>query len=374
MKNHQRKSNYELMRIISMYMIIINHILDRQLTINTTGTTQLIIYVINVIIRVHVCSFVLLSGYFQYKNRFKLSKVISINNSVWFYNVVYFVVLSLFGLVSLGSVDKFKVLSPLCYNNYWFVITYLLLYLISPLLNIIINKVNKKQFQKIIILLFCLFSIMTSCTGNNVYNNNSGFSVTNFILLYFIGSYLGKYPIKDCFIFKKMSNNLFKLVCIVSFMILAGINLLILYFTNSVASYGNIIGYISGIFKSMVFSYDNPIIIIQSVFYFLFFGSLSFKNKFINKIAKYTLGIYLVHENPLITPFIYKWLGFTKLFYDFRIIPKIFICALIVFVVSLLIEMIRSFIFKFIYNRKASCKFRNWYRGYIKSLGLNINW
>lgn len=374
MKNHQRKSNFELMRIISMFMIILNHIIDRNIVLSTTGVTQLIVLGINMIIRIHVCSFVLLIGYFQCKKRLKLSKVISINNSVWFYNVVFFIIVSILGLISLSGVDKIKVLLPLCYNNYWFIITYLLLYLISPLLNVIINNINKKQLQKLIILMFCLFSIMTSFTGKSVYDNNSGFSLTNFILLYFIGAYLNLYSIRDCFIFKKASNNLFRLICIMAFIVLANFNLLIYYFSNSVASYNSIMEYVSGLLKAMVFSYDNPIIIFQAIFYFLFFESLVLKNRFINIISKYTLGIYLVHENPLIIPFLYKWLGFTKDFYSISVIPKIFISAIIIFVVSLVIEIIRSLIFKFIYHRKFSCKFRSWYRNYIKSLGLNINW
>lgn len=374
MKNHQRKSNFELMRIISMFMIIINHILDRKLTINTTGTTQLVIFIINVVIRVHVCSFVILTGYFQCKNRFKLSKVIALNNAVWFYNIFYFILLTLFGLISLGKVDILLKLSPISYADYWFVTIYLLLYFISPLLNIIINHINKKQFQMLIMLLVGLFSIIPSITRQVAYNNNAGFSLANFILLYFIGAYLRLYPLKKSFLFKKFSDHAVKLISMMMFFFFAILNLLIYYFSNTILPYGNILNYIGNVIKNIVFSYDNPILIIQSIFYFFFFESLIFKNRVINKISKYVFGIYLVHENPLITPFFYKWLGFTKDFYTISVIPKIFICAIIIFIVSLVIEIIRSLIFKFIYHRKFSRKFRYWYREYIKLLGFEINW
>ena len=48
--------------------------------------------------------------------------------------------------------------------------------------------------------------------------------------------------------------------------------------------------------------------------------------------------------------------------------------TLIIFVICIIIEMIRKWIFKIIYNTKLAEKNRNWYRNYIKELGININW
>ena len=373
--NHQskRKANFELMRIISMFFIVINHILDQKLIVSTYGATNVVLIIITSLIRVHVCSYMLLTGYFQCKSKFKFSKLISLNNSVWFYNLFYLLILTIFGICSLDIVSKLKIISPISYNDYWYVSLYLILYLISPILNIIIDNISKRKFELIILLFITIFSILPTITGQVFFNNHSGFSLTIFILMYFLGAYIRIYPIKDKIIFKNISINLFRIIMISGYLFISVYNVFAYYFGDMILSYGNIFGYIGTIIKNSVFNYDNPFIIISSVFYFLFFCYVDINSKVISKIGKYTFGIYLVHENPLIKGFLYNFLGYNKSIYYINVVPKIIIDAIIIFVIGLFIEMIRQFIFKFIYNRNISCKFRNRYRGYLRKIGLNIN-
>ena len=56
------------------------------------------------------------------------------------------------------------------------------------------------------------------------------------------------------------------------------------------------------------------------------------------------------------------------------ILVNILGCAILIFISCLIIELIRKFIFKLIYNTKIAKKNREWYRNYIKSLGFDINW
>ena len=75
-----RESNYELMRIISMFFIVVYHMLivtGGQLINHTVGFTQIFLEVLSLILIVHVNSFVLISGYFQYNRKTSLKKVLS---------------------------------------------------------------------------------------------------------------------------------------------------------------------------------------------------------------------------------------------------------------------------------------------------------
>lgn len=61
-----RKSNFELLRIVSMFMIILTHILTHGQVIDNTNNGILSIFFdfLFCIVIVHVNSFVLLTGYF----------------------------------------------------------------------------------------------------------------------------------------------------------------------------------------------------------------------------------------------------------------------------------------------------------------------
>ena len=91
MRNNIRESNFELMRIISMFFIVFFHFLvitGGNLINTTTGYTQIFFQFIAILIVVHVNSFILLTGYFQYNKKMKLKKVFDLLLMAWMYKVV----------------------------------------------------------------------------------------------------------------------------------------------------------------------------------------------------------------------------------------------------------------------------------------------
>lgn len=64
-KVKMRNSNFELMRIVSMFFIVIYHIIIHgKILENSHGTTHFLLYIILAICIVHVNSFILVTGYF----------------------------------------------------------------------------------------------------------------------------------------------------------------------------------------------------------------------------------------------------------------------------------------------------------------------
>ena len=112
------------------------------------------------ILVVHVNSYVLVSGYFQYNKEFKLSKFFSISNLQIFYLYLMIVIFSLLG-INFEKVDLINRIFITFFRTYWFITAYLLLYLISPFLNILIKHMNKKtHFYMLLVLLFIVGVIM----------------------------------------------------------------------------------------------------------------------------------------------------------------------------------------------------------------------
>lgn len=384
---NERKSNFELMRIVSMIFIIIYHIIFHICSIYSyqmSSMTFMILRFIIAIVIVHVNSFIIISGYFQCNKEFKLSKVIKLNNITWFYGVLFLVLALIlskyygFNLTyPIKQIDIYKTLVPLDYGNYWFIDLYLLLYIFTPVLNKVIKYFDKKGLLKIIIVLFIIFSIIPTLTVDGVVYTNEGHSILIFILLYFIGAYLRLYPISENKLLSKYSNTARKTFYFIMFIFMAFISLL---FYNMSVQLGHgtsneIIKHFSEIFFNFYNSFGSPIIIIQSIFYFLFFSTISLKSKIINIISKCVFGIYLIHENIYIRDNFYKLIPWFKTKnFGYKHIGMIFVVALLMFITCIIIDLVRKVIFKMISKLKISRKIVNSFKNYFNNLGLRINW
>ena len=350
MKKKIRQSNFELMRIISMFFIVIWHIIVHGgLLNNTIGVNHFLIQLILCIIVVHVNSFILISGFFQYSKNFSLKKFLSVFNAAWFYKACIMIIFVVFGIITISKWDFVETILPLDIG-YWFIATYLVLYLLSPFLNKVINNISKDEFQKLILILFICFSLLPFITMQEELANN-GSNIINFVMLYFVGAYLSKYPITEEKIFKKMSNFKYKIVLLSIMLLMIVSNLLFWHFADYFSeSSNNFISYLCDVYHNSHLLYSNPIILIQSVCYFLLFSTFSFKNKFINRISPLMFGVYLIHDNRNMRAEIYNWLDVTSSDYynSTKLILYLFITGMIIFIVCALIEFIRQKILKVI--------------------------
>ncbi len=371
----QRNSNFELMRIISMILIIIYHcIYHGEILEKTSGSLKIILTIIMSLTLVHVNSFILLSGYFQHNKKCKFSKVISLNNTVWFYTVIIAIIAAVFLDYKFNSVAIFKFIMPINYDLYWFIREYLILYLISPIINIVIQNINQKQYKKILLLLFIIISFLPFVTDGHFFNVNRGYRLYYMIFLYFLGAYLNIYPIRKNYIFKKYKYNFCTTIFLFSYIFLCIINVLLYNYGYSLLKCGELFSYFGKILINGFLSYNNPLILLSTLSYFLFFESIKFNNKLINKIAATVFGTYLIHENNYIKIEIFKLFRLVQESYSYKVIIKIFIASITIFIACTIIEFIRQLIFKFIYKLKISKKIRFKCVNFIDSLGIKINW
>lgn len=375
MKIEERQSNFELLRIISMMMIIFWHIMFHGgIIANQSETLRIVLSFIQPLIFVHVNSFILVTGYFQCESRFKMGKVLQLNNSVWFYKALIPLILIVMGMLTLGKLELIKLLSPVSHYDYWFMTQYILLYLISPILNIVINNISKDKYKTMLVLFFVIFSIMPFLTNQEIYPSSMGYTLLQFVILYFMGAYLRKYKIDNCYYLKKFSTNTKRLIFIVAFLLSGIISAILTISGTSFIGKNSILDYIGQTLVNNSNAYNNPLLIITTISYFLFFSTINFKSKFINLVSKLTLGVYLIHDNVYIRSRIYGWFGFNSSSYSCAIIPKMIVVTFVIFIGCSIIELVRQSVFKFIYRRKLSKKIRGAYRNYISSLGISINW
>ncbi len=369
MKEKTRNSNYELLRIVSMFYIVLYHIIVHGKVIeNSFGTVTMLALIIKCITLVHVNCFILITGYFQCKSKFRFSKVWQLVNISLFYKILILVVLIPLGLITLNYLDIIKQLSFLNFSQYWFVKIYIFLYCLTPFLNKLINSMSKSEFTKLLLVLFVIMSLIPYITGLEGFDNN-GLNLYNMVFMYFIGAYLRIYPLKDSYLFKKCSKQLFQVILFSIYCMCIVFNITILS-TSYLCKDLNLI--FNDIYKhiSLVYwMYSTPLVIIQSIAFFTLFGTFDIKNRFINKISSLTLGIYLIHDNNFMGGNLFRWIGVNRFpIYSCRFLFYIFVVAVTIFIVGSIVEFIRQCLFKFIYNRKISKKIRDKYNNWIHNL------
>lgn len=357
----ERMSNFELMRIISMFMIVVWHVITRnELVRNTSGTVSLVLSFLQFFLAVHVNSFMLLSGYFQVDKKIKIRKVIDLLFTSWFYRCLAVIIFVSLGLVTFSYVDIIKEISFLdITDNYWFINLYIALYLLAPFLNTMIKNFDQKEHRRCLITMTILFSIIPIITnGKNI--DNTGFSIIHFIYLYLIGAYLRKYPLKDNWHFKRYSKEKFKTIILCLGITSFVLNFMLSSFSKYLLTFDNeLINYIGTTLSYAEALYSNPLVLIQSIAYFVFFENTVIKSKVINKISTYMLGVYMIHENKLVRTHIYEFLNISENVNPLVAVLIVLGYALVIFILCIIIEALRTLIVKFFKKRRFFVKCEN---------------
>ncbi len=367
----ERQSNFELMRIVSMIFIIIWHIIIHSgIRESTTGIMNLMIQFIYILISVHVNSFVLLTGYFQYnKTTISFKKILSIFNMRWFYKALIVIIFVIFGLSQIDSISFIREILPLYSTDYWFINCYLILCFLVPYLNKLIKNMDQKQHRKLILILFFLFSIIALLSSNTLVSNH-GSTLINFVMLYIIGAYLRKYPIDENIHFKNYSHNKKQIIFLSLFLIFGFINFLMFNLTSSLDTVQNLYASeLASMYSVFQTSFSNPLIILSSIFYFLYFRTLTIKSKIINSISALVLGVYLIHENHHVYSFFYHFIGFDTIEnMTSSLLPiRIFVLAILIFIACAIIEWLRQRIFSFISHLHFVRRISESFKRYIKN-------
>lgn len=137
----QRKSNMELLRILSIFMIVVFHCayksgfeFSQQFSLN-----KLVVKTFWMLGELGVNLLVLISGYFMVNGKFKWTKAIRLIAEVLFYSVFTWLLAICLGISGPPGnwKDLFPILLPVTLNRYWFIAAYLIVYIMSPYLTAI---------------------------------------------------------------------------------------------------------------------------------------------------------------------------------------------------------------------------------------------
>lgn len=225
-----------------------------------------------------VNSFILISGWFGIQAR--LFRFVEFVFQILFISISVYLITYLLGLSKPMSTTECVDFFLFKYGSYWFVRAYVILYLFAPVLNAFSEKCSRfqmKYFLTSFYIVQTIFGFLNSCDWFS-----GGYSPLSFMGLYLFARYMRQFPNRFTQLNKAVDFSLYIIISILTTII----SLASTYFFDK-----------SG---TVLFLYSSPLVILSSIYFFLFFTKLSFQNSLINWISVSSFAVYLVHCSPSI--------------------------------------------------------------------------
>ena len=336
MNKNRRNPTYELLRVIAMYLIVINHYaMFIPIDFSNHPYNTFLNCFMQTGGKFGVNIFVFITGYFMCTSTFHLYKLLSLLTKCLIYSLGCYVVCSII-VNEISIIDFIKACFPIITNEYWFMTAYVGVYIFCPYINKLFYTLDSNQRKELTIILTIMFSVIPTFTLQETWTSNFVW----LIYLYWLGAYirtdLPENVNKSKYL---LSTSIFLYIGIATSII--GIE----YISN----YIPVLSYHINHFRNMT---SFPLLL-SSILFFIWFGkkSINKESKVVSIIlilAKGAFAVCLIHENPFVKQYLWgEWLieitpkGF--LYLPFTIVISLFIyvlCTIIDIVISKFIDNI----------------------------------
>lgn len=333
-----RSSNFELLRILAMYLIVLHHACVHGALPSDvlSGGGAIVAAVLSIGGKLGVILFVMITGYFMVKSRFRVKSFLKVLLQTVFYGVV---IVAAFYLLDPQDITWERAVASLQLNSSgglpWFVVAYLGLYLFIPFLNKLAAALSRAGFRKLLIVGAACFSVVP--TAFNVTFICSHFAW--FAYLYLLAGYLRMYEIR-------FSGGKLAALIAVPLVVVAGLTALLVANPDATEALGISARYFAGEYSAFM--------LLAGIGVFLAFGQLRMPaSKLVNGIASTTFGIYLIHDNAIVRPWLWAHFGAAFELRALLLGPALLVLALGVFAMCGVIDYIRQLLARLLAVRPA---------------------
>lgn len=273
--------------------------------------------------------YIMITGYFMItKTSFRIKGILR----TWIITVIYGITLYFIcSYITDNSIiisDLITNILPITYGRYWFVQKYIGLMLLAPFLSKLANVISQKEY---IILLLITFILFIDIPVREPFDTGNVCSLSWFIFLYLLAGYLKLYG-TPAFI----SDNILYIF------------LLTLLGMYCVATFINFYNFDNDFTKYILYcTGPSGIIVILAVQIFIIFNKWHPQKKIVNQISKlapYTFGVYLIHEYRPLADIIWNHIVPKTLFCKDYLFVHCIIISIILFMICLCIDYLRSII------------------------------
>ena len=293
-KGKPRSSNLELMRIVLMLLIVVHHAVVNSGVMDgwarDPGTpASFVLALLGMWGKSCINPFVLVTGYFMCGRGLTARKTVKL-----FLQVVFWFLLVNCFLVAIGQEGVFEavksILTPARLVDENFISSYLILYLLIPLLNLFIRAAGKRGVAATLVLLLWTQTILPTF----LFSPASFSEVTWYVALYFIGAAVRLWPARWMTDRGKVS------LLFVGSLGLSVLSVVVLFWLCSVRELGWSRAYFMVSDSGKVLALSNGLLC------FLWFKGLRMRDsRKINVLASTVFGVLLIHAN---CPAMREWL------------------------------------------------------------------
>lgn len=335
MQNHVRNSSVELLKIIGIMLIVINHVAGTLTNMDTTpyclGTaTRDIQYLMLNMLKYggnlgNYIFFVSSAWFLLDSDKINKRKILQMIMDIWVISVIILIVVYILRDGNIGIKEIIKNIFPTTCGNSWYMTCYLLFYPIHCFLNMVINNTEKATLLKTILVMILLYF------GINYLKYGYFFSsiLILWICIYFVIGYMKLY-------LTDISNNIKINIALFVVGLVGNIGMTVVT---------NILGLHIGFFGDKLIHWTSAcslFIILMVIGMFNIARNVHIESKIINYISKLSMLIYIIHENVLLRAYYrpmmweYVWGNFG---YE-HILLWVFVLGAIVFVFGLISSII----------------------------------
>ena len=149
LNNDKRIVGVDILKIISMLLIILQHLLFQGQIVQNyeVGTVGWILmqslygttfFAVN--------CYALASGFLCFKQKYKTSRIVLIWLQTLFYSIIIYIIFIFSNTYSFRFKDFISYCIPIITGKYWYITAYVLLFLFIPLINAAINALKRETF------------------------------------------------------------------------------------------------------------------------------------------------------------------------------------------------------------------------------------
>ena len=346
----ERQSNIEVLRILSMLMIIGHHFALHGRFDYSQYNAQLVdvekvLVIFQAFGKIGVDIFVLIGAYFLVGRKYKSSRIVNLLLVSTFYSTAIYILFVTFNLDIRSDFSNENIWLPFPgISSYWFVWSYIVMLIFMPVLNIALKNMTKKQLQCFLIALSIIWILIPKL--NVYFPGKLDFWVEHlgysdgifFIYLYLVAAYLKLYPSK---LTKSLWLNGITLLIAIALMYLSIVTPI-----NKAALHPNLYSLNSAMLQEY-----SVLTVVVSVAIFNIFANINLgRIKFINWIAASTFAVYLIHDNSLVRSVLWGYVDNSKIknAYDMFLYGMKEIA--LIFAVCVVIDIIRRLLLGWLFN------------------------
>ena len=347
-----RNSSFELMRILSMLMIVAHHFalhIDLHNNTPVAWLPRIWLLLIQSFGKVGVNGFVLISGYFLSANAhaaLSVRRIFKLLGQLIFYSAAIYLAACAAGLCAFRPAALIKSFFPITFETWWFASTYFVLYLLHPFINRLIHAIDRRTYRNLIAMLILIWSVLPVVTLHDFQGNSLLWFVTLYLATGYIrihGSTLRVHSARRYALY-------FVLVSLLRF----GFTLV---FFNLMPLFPIFERYV------MAINADNSLLtFLISLSMFMFFKTTKIKSsRIVNTIASACFGVYLIHDHFIVRDLIWQRVFKGTAYQNStRIIPYSIFAVAAVFIPCVIIDLARQRLLERPYMRLVDRHSASW--------------